>query len=64
MHTVVSRALHPSEWSQIDSWIKLHGNIIGLSDITWLMDRDDLCFRVCITIDSDEEAAFFKLSWG
>jgi len=64
MHSVISRPLNHKEWSQIDTWIKTHSNLIGMNEITWIMDSDDLCFRVCITIDSDEHAALFKLSWG
>jgi hypothetical protein len=59
----MSRSLAPSEWNEMDAWLKQHSSSIGLKEVTWIMDVDDLCFKVCITTDNSHAALLFKLSW-
>lgn len=47
----------------MDVWLKGQTLNIGLREITWIMDADDLCFKVCITTDNSNVALLFKLSW-
>lgn len=64
MKTVTSRNLLSDEWNEMQTWLKLHTESIGYKEITWIMDSDQLCFRVCVTLDNAEIATLFWLAWS